>query len=93
MPLEYADVPGSWGYLSRGWPKLTLPTDDEANRAYIACTKARIVPYGSYVMVGRELRCEREQYVYALARYLTESPYRTYEALRDHYKETGQWRG
>ena len=91
MPLQYDNEPGSWGRLSQDWPKLVLPDDDEAERAFIACSKGRLVPYGSYVLAGLELRCEREQYVYALAKYLVESPYQTYEELRDHYKETGEW--
>jgi hypothetical protein len=84
---------------------LVFGSSEEANRAFIACTKARIVPYGSYVLNddtryprqwknGKptiELRVENTAWLEALIEYLEASPYKTYEALREHYIEEGMW--
>lgn len=43
------DEPGSWGRASEGWPS----TPYTAGKLLL-CTKANIVPYGSYVVVGVE---------------------------------------
>jgi len=51
MPLAYNDIPGSWGTYSEGWPYIRCETEDESKRAFIACTKTNLVPYGSYVVV------------------------------------------
>lgn len=47
MPLEYDNVDGSWGSQSEGWPS----TPYTAGKLLL-CTKAHVVPYGSYVVVG-----------------------------------------
>ena len=105
MPLKYDDIPGSWGTYSTEWPKLVFATSDEASRAFIACTKAHVVPYGSYVLNddtryprqwkdGKptiELRVETIPLRDKLEEYLYASPYKTYEALRAHYIEEGLW--
>lgn len=49
MPLAYDDVPGSWGPQSEGWPETPYTP-----AKMLLCTKAEIVPYGSYVVVGNE---------------------------------------
>jgi hypothetical protein len=106
MPLQYDDVPGSWGTGSREWPALVFPTSDLARRAYIACTKANVVPYGSYVLMDdtnyprqwkngkatTELRIETIPLRDKLEEYLYASPYKTYEDLRDHYIKEGLWK-
>jgi hypothetical protein len=91
MPLKYDDIPGSWGVYSRGWPSLNFASDDDMWRAYIACSKAKIVPYGSYVLMDkqRELRVETEEMKSKLAVYLAESPHKTYAELSDHFKSIG----
>jgi hypothetical protein len=81
MPLTYDDIDGSWGIYSESWPKLMFTTEEATDRAYIACTKAKIVPYGSFVRMERELRVETEEQKTALGKYLRESPYKTYAAL------------
>lgn len=90
MPLQYDDIPGSWGVYSSDWPSLRFRTEDGANRAFIACSKGRIVPYGSYVQVDFELRVETPEMKAALKKYLDESPYRTYPELRQFYIDTGR---
>lgn len=40
------DEPGSWGRLSEGWPE-TPHTPGK----FLLCTKAEVVPYGSYVVI------------------------------------------
>ncbi len=47
MPLVYDDVPGSWGTMSEGWPSTPYTMGK-----LLLCTKASVVPYGSYVVVG-----------------------------------------
>ena len=91
MPLAYDDIDGSWGIYSKAWPRLTCGNEDEARRAFIACTKGELVPYGSYVLCDLELRVERQEYLEKLTTYLDESPHKTYAALRDHFIATGQW--
>lgn len=54
MPLAYDDVPGSWGHQSEGWPETPWTPGK-----LLLCTKAEIVPYGSYVIVGAK-RNERK---------------------------------
>ncbi len=47
MPLEYDDIPGSWGTQSEGWPSTPYTMGK-----WLLCTKAAIVPYGSFVVAG-----------------------------------------
>lgn len=56
MPLTYDDTPGSWGMQSEGWPSTPYTMGK-----WLLCTKADIVPYGSYVVVG----VEREEFPHA----------------------------
>lgn len=41
------DEDGSWGRLSEGWPETPYTPGK-----FLLCTKAAIVPYGKYVVVG-----------------------------------------
>lgn len=59
MPCVYDDVPGSWGSQSAAWPCINDP-DGEARRLVIT---GKLVPYGSYVTVGAQLRLETPEYV------------------------------
>lgn len=43
------DEPGSWGRLSEGWAEA-----DYTPAKWLLCTKAHVVPYGQYVVVGAE---------------------------------------
>lgn len=45
------DEPGSWGRLSEGWPETPYNT-----AKWLLCTKAEVVPYGQYVVVGDVIR-------------------------------------
>lgn len=47
MPCVYDDEAGSWDHQSKGWPETPYTTGK-----WLLCTKAEIVPYGSYVAVG-----------------------------------------
>lgn len=62
MPLAYDDVPGSWATQSTGWPKLTFTTQEAHDAARQTMIQSHIVPYGSYVSVGTELRVENEAF-------------------------------
>lgn len=41
------DEPGSWGRLSEGWPSTPYTVGK-----FLLCSKASVVPYGQYVVVG-----------------------------------------
>lgn len=62
MPLSQRDpsldYDGSWGDASKGWPSITLKTEEEARAAYIKAWRGVKIPYGCYVLVGRGLRLE-----------------------------------
>lgn len=91
MPLTYDDTPGSWGIYSKDWPSITFDSEEQTLRAYIACTKANIVPYGSYVMLDKCLRVETEQLKSKLLNYLEEIPHKSYESLKEYYKQIKKW--
>lgn len=63
MPCVYDDEPGSWGRQSEGWPEMPYTMGK-----WLLCTKAQVVPYGSYVLIepnypskeGAVLRIETE---------------------------------
>ena len=61
MPLQYDDVPGSWGTMSQGWPETPYSMGK-----WLLCTKAHVVPYGSYVKVGDVIRVETPKLLAAL---------------------------
>ena len=88
MPLTYDDIPGSWGYASVHWPAVAYFTADEADRAYVACSKENIVPYGSYVIVGNTLRVETEAMLETLLQHIEQSPLKTADAVLAHYGRT-----
>lgn|SRR5579863_3979230 len=62
MPLSQTDpkldYDGSWGDASKGWPAISFPTEGQAKVAYVVAWRDAKVPYGSYVLVGKELRIE-----------------------------------
>lgn len=94
MPLTYDEIDGSWGHLSEGWPYLRFDTEGQARRAFIACSKGRAVPYGSYVLVDLDLRVETQAQLENLRSYLAYADQvgrTTYDSLRAHYIATGQW--
>ncbi len=70
MPLEYDDIPGSWGVYSKDWPHLTFTSERDLERAYVACTLERIVPYGSYVRCDPDLRVETKEQLETLKQHL-----------------------
>lgn len=63
MPLSQddpkLDYDGSWADASKGWPSISFPTEEEAKAAYVVAWQDAKVPYGSYVLVGKELRLEK----------------------------------
>jgi hypothetical protein len=65
MPLSQndpsLDYGGSWGDAPEGWPTISFPTEEQANAAYVAAWRDVKVPYGSYVLVGNDLRLETEE--------------------------------
>ena len=64
MPCTYDDIPGSWGTQSEGWPETPYTIGK-----WLLCTKAKVVPYGSYVKMtpnypsdeGAVIRVENEE--------------------------------
>lgn len=62
MPLSQddpnLDYDGSWDDASKDWPSISFSTETKAMRAYVAAWRDVKVPYGSYVIVGKELRLE-----------------------------------
>lgn len=62
MPLSQndpsLDYDGSWGVASKDWPKICFSTEKEAERVFYFVTREKLVPYGSYVLSGVELRLE-----------------------------------
>lgn len=57
MPLTYDDEPGSWGRRSEGWPETPYTMGK-----WLLCTKAAVVPYGSYVVIQPNYGADRQQY-------------------------------
>lgn len=69
MPLTYDDIPGSWGTMSEAWP-----STPHTLGKLLLCTKAHVVPYGSYVVVGGEqISGGRYDYSNAVIRVETEA--------------------
>lgn len=55
MPLTYDDEPGSWGRHSVGWPETPYSVSK-----WLLCSRAMVVPYGSYVRVDDVIRIETQ---------------------------------
>lgn len=70
MPLQYDDIPGSWGTYSEGWPTYHAKNEAWARRAFVACTKEHLVPYGSYVLMDLDLRVETQEYLAKLVEHM-----------------------
>lgn len=70
MPLQYDDIPGSWGHYSAHWPAFHARDEAHATRAYVACTKEYVVPYGSFVKVGLDLRVETPELLAKLTEHM-----------------------
>lgn len=88
MPLQYDDIPGSWGTYSTNWPALRCANEHEAKRAYVACTKENLVPYGSYVLVDNDLRVESEALLEKLIDGIATSPFASYHEVMMHYEKS-----
>ena len=62
MPLSpndpALDYDGSWADASKEWPSISFPSEEEAKNAYTFVWRVAKVPYGSYVLVGNDLRLE-----------------------------------
>jgi hypothetical protein len=58
-PLQYDDIPGSWGVYSANWPSISFDNQQDADRAFVACSKEKVVEYGRYVRVGLTLRIQK----------------------------------
>ena len=67
MPLSQndpaLDYGGSWGDASHNWPKISFRSKADAEKAYVLAWKKAKVPYGSYVLVDKQLRLETKDYV------------------------------
>lgn len=87
MPLQYDDVPGSWDTFSKHWPYIKCSTEEQALRAYVACSLEGIVPYGSYVQVGLELRIETTELCNKLRKHLDSTLLKTTEDVQKWHKE------
>lgn len=72
MPLSQSDqsldYDGSWRDASAKWPCIKFNTEAAAQRAHYVAWKFAKVPYGCYVLVGKELRLETLEQVAAVRR-------------------------
>lgn len=58
MPLNCDCYGGCWGDHSKNWPFIRFPNSNEANKAFRLCHKN--IPYGTYVIMGIDIRFETE---------------------------------
>lgn len=58
------DEPGSWGRLSEGWPETPYTP-----AKWLLCTKAEVVPYGQYVVMGAKQKPYRPYDAFARGGY------------------------
>lgn len=74
MPLSQndrtLDYDGSWGDASADWPAISFPTEEAAMKAYVIAWRDVKVPYGSYVIVGKDLRLETPELKAKVERHL-----------------------
>lgn len=74
MPLRQDDpslnYDGSWGDASEGWPKISFSSAEEAREAYYHAWRHVKVPYGSYVLMEKDLRLETEAQKQSVEAYL-----------------------
>lgn len=82
MPLAYDDVDGSWAVGSVNWPKLNFVSEEVASHAYHLAHQVVKVPYGSYVLVGRQLRLEDSNHILPVLKSMKEHPFRECEVCR-----------
>ena len=82
--LQYDDEPGSWGRASLNWPRLLFQSQADVDRAYVACSREGVVPYGAYVLDGLELRIASEELKNKLAVHLVQSPFKTHREVIAH---------
>ena len=76
---------------TENWTVLKFDTPEQAERAFIACSKGKVVPVGSYVLLGLDLRIKSPLLAVKLRRYLQIVPYKTYASLKGHYIDRGLW--
>jgi len=78
MPLSQndptLDYGGSWADASQSWPRIVFSTETQARRAHYVAWKYAKVPYGCYVLVGRELRLESQEQITSVEKALREWP-------------------
>lgn len=65
MPLSQddpnLDYPGSWADASAKWPAVRFANEDLARQAHVIAWRDVKIPYGSYVLVERDLRLETQE--------------------------------
>jgi hypothetical protein len=66
------DYDGSWGDASKDWPAISFRNEKEAETAYVHAWKDAKVPYGSYVLVGKELRLETLELLHRVEKFLVD---------------------
>ena len=88
MPLTHDDIPGSWASYSVGWPTIHCKDKEAARRAYVACTKEAVVPYGSFVLVGNDLRVESHSYLSKLQKHLEETKIKSSDEVIEIYERS-----
>lgn len=57
MPLEYDDIPGSWGDNSKSWSEIK----ENAYDKYVFANQTGCLTYGTYVLIGETLRVETQE--------------------------------
>jgi hypothetical protein len=86
MPLQYDDVPGSWGHQAKHWPTYICRDAEHAQRVFVACSKENVVPYGSYVLDGLGLRVESPAMYDKLELHMRRTGYKTAQEVIDLYE-------
>lgn len=74
MPIDAndpkLDYGGSWDEASKTWPYIRFKTEKDAQNAFVVAHRVIKIPYGSYVIVGCDLRLETEEYITKVRKHL-----------------------
>lgn len=64
MPLSQSDLDydGSWGDVSKSWPKIRFLSGYQADLAYVIAWKNVRIPYGSCCLIGKQLRLKTDEF-------------------------------
>lgn len=69
--------------MSLNWPIVTCAPED-LDRLHVACSKEKVVPYGSYVVVSDGVRCGTEELAQKLRTHIKESKLTYHDVMMTH---------